>query len=77
MRKRQTVFRGLPDSTEVFHIISEKTRFSKTVTEYKMRVLISLKLLSETFLILGRTERDMIKYVYWPSCKLPVILVRF
>jgi hypothetical protein len=25
--------------------------------------------LSETFLILRRTERDMIKYVHWLTCK--------
>jgi len=40
-----------------------------------MCVLISLQLLSETFLILRRTEQDMIKYVYWSLRKLSVILV--
>ena len=29
----------------------------------------SLQILSVTFLILRRTERDMIKHVYWSSCK--------
>ena len=33
--------------------------------------------LSQTFFILRRTERDMIKKVYLSSCKVPVILVQF
>ena len=39
------------------------------VIEHKMCVLICLQLLSETLLILRRTEWDMIKYVHQPSCK--------
>ena len=38
--------------------------------------VFSLQLLFETFLILRRTERDMMKPVYWSSCKVPVIFVR-
>jgi len=32
---------------------------------------------SEIFLILRRTERDMITNMFWSPCKIPVILVRF
>ena len=34
---------------------------------------MSLQLLFEIFLILRRTERDMI-IMYWSSCKVPIIL---
>ena len=45
--------------------------FTKTVAEYKMCVLIFSSHCSETLRILKRTERDMIKYVYIVSCKVP------
>jgi hypothetical protein len=37
----------------------------------------SLQLLSESFPILRRNERDMIINIYCSSCKIPVILARF
>ena len=36
-----------------------------------------VQILSETFLILRRTERDMITNVYRAACKVTVIVVRF
>jgi hypothetical protein len=41
--------------------------FRKKVIEHEMRVLILSEVLSETFLIIRRTERDMIKNVYCSS----------
>jgi hypothetical protein len=41
------------------------------------RKLFNINYESETFLILRRTKRVKIKYVYWSSCKVHVIFVRF
>jgi hypothetical protein len=51
--------------------------FRKHVTEYQMRVLIFSTTLCETFLIPRKTKPDMIETVYWSSCTVPVIPVRF
>ena len=48
----------------------------KKLLNIKYVFLLSVQLLSETFLILRRSERDMIKNMHCPSCKVPVILVR-
>ena len=72
---------GLSSCT-IFSTLSHKLRdFQKNVTEYKMCVLIFSTNLSETFLILKRTERDMIKmciglhvqYPYCPPCTVPLL----
>jgi len=81
MRMGHIAICGLPSSTQFFHIVSQTARFSKKKKLYilntKCVFQFSLQLLSETFLIARRTERDVIKNVYLYSYKVPVILVRF
>jgi hypothetical protein len=63
---------------QYFSALSHKRHdFLKNVIEHKMRVLIFSTTLSEIFLILRRTERDLIKSVYLFSRNEPDILVRF
>ena len=75
IRMRHIVICGLPRSTIFFsHYLINGTIFEKKSLNTKCVFWFSLQLLSETFLILRRTERDMIKNVYRSSCKIPVIL---
>jgi hypothetical protein len=81
MHVRHIVICGLFVSTNIFPRCLQKTRFSKRRKKKKNLKCVlwfSTQRLSETFLILRRTERDMIKKnVYWSLCTLAVILVRF
>ena len=69
-------FCGLSGFTVFPHIMSSTARPSikKSVIERKMRVSIFSKSLSETFLILIRIERDVIKNVNLSSGR--VLLIR-
>ena len=68
----------LSGCTIVFHIIPQSPRFSKKMLPNKKLVFGFLpQLLSGTFFILRRTERNMIKNINWSSHNVSVILVPF
>jgi len=75
MRIRHAVICALPGSIKFFSRgLINSTIFHKS---YLITcVLLSLQLLSETFLILRRNERDLIKNVHRSSCNVTVIVVR-
>jgi hypothetical protein len=79
MRMRHIVICILPKYTIYFpHFLINITIFEKKKSlNTKCVFWFSLQLLSETFLILRRNERNMIENVYGSSCKVPVIFVRF
>jgi hypothetical protein len=78
MRMRHIVICSLSDSIVYFHIKKiEIFKKKKYILNTKRVFWFSLQLSSDTFVILRRTERDMITNVYWSSCKVSVILWDF
>ena len=68
-RMRRIFVCGLSGCTIFFtHCLINGTIFGKKSLNIKR--VFSLQLWSETFFALRRTERDIIKNVYWASCKL-------
>jgi len=55
------------------HYLIYGTIFENKLLNIKCGFWFSLQILSETFLVLRRTKRDMIKNVYWSSCKVPFL----
>jgi hypothetical protein len=58
-------------------LINDRIFLTKRVFEYKMRVLLSLKIFSETFLILRRTKGNIIVNIIRYSRNASVIFVSF
>ena len=78
MRMRHIAICGLPHSTKVFHIISKMAWFSKRkLLNIKYVFRSSLQVLSETFIILERTETARSKTHIDVHVKHPLLLSDF
>ena len=74
----ETLISGLP-VLQFFSTFFHKRQYlkKKNALNIKRAFWFSLQLLSEAFLILRRTEWDMIKNVYWSLCEVLFILLSF
>jgi len=77
MHMRHIFIWDLPHSTIFFHIILLMARLKKKLLNIKCVFWFSLQLLSETFLILRRYERDVMINVHWSSLTYPLALPDF
>jgi len=77
MRMRHMVVCGLP-LLQYFFTLSHKGKIfeEKKILSTQCVYRDSLQILSKTFCIVRRTERDLMENVYWASCEVPFILVR-
>ena len=71
------VIHGLPSPTIFFHIISQMAQFSKKLLNVKCAFWFPLHSFPAAFFIPRRTERYVIKNVYWSSRKVLFILALF
>jgi len=71
--QHKTVICGMSGCTIFFHVISQMTQFLKKVLKIKCVFTFSLKLLSETFLILRIIQQDIIINVQRYSGKVTII----
>jgi len=78
MHMRPTVIWGISGSAIFFlHYLINGTIFETKALTIKCVFWFSVQLLYKTFLVLKRTERDMINNIYRSSCEVPGIFVRF
>jgi purine-cytosine permease-like protein len=80
-RMRRVIFSSVASLTLLYFSTLSHKRHDygerKKLLNIEYVFLFSLQILSATFLILRRTERDIIKNVYWSSCKVSLMFGRF
>ena len=77
VRMRHAVMCGLTDYTVFLTLSNKQHDFRKKKMEHKMCVFVLSVTLSEIFIILRRSDRDVIRNVYRSSCKVPLLLFDF
>ena len=77
VRMRHIIICGLSRSTKFFRVCHKRYDFWNKGTEHKVCVLISIQLMAENFLILRRTERDVIKMYIDLYVKYRLLLLDF